>query len=264
MKLLLVNPNTTVEITERLASVARAVALPGTEIVALTATRGFPYVSTRSEAQIAGAVVLEMIADHAEGADGAIVAAFGDPGLFAARELFDFPVIGMSEAAMLTACMLGARFGLVTFAPALGSWFADCVAAHGLTGRCAAIRALDGAFASIADVQSEKEDLLVDLANQAVVRDGADVVILAGAPLAGLAGKVRERVPVPLVDPIAAAVTQLEGLVRLAPRKAAAGSSARPAPKANAGLSEALGRRMAGANLPSSRAGEGPGVRGRP
>jgi len=246
LRLLLVNPNATVEITDRLAAVARAVAHPGTEIVALTAPRGFPYISNRAEAQIAGAIVMEMIADHVEGADGAIVAAFGDPGLFAARELFDFPVVGMSEAAMLTACMLGARFALVTFAQALGSWFADCVAAHGLTGRCAGIRALDEAFASLAHVQDEKEGLLVDLANAAVTRDRADVVILAGAPLAGLADKVRARVPVPLVDPIAAAVTQLEGLARLAPAKATRGSFSRPAAKPNSGLSEALGRRMAG------------------
>ena len=87
-----------------------------------------------------------------------------DPGLFAARELFDFPVVGMSEAAMLTACMLGGRFAIVTFTAALRPWFTDCVAAHGMTDRCAAVRTLDGAFASIADVGDEKESLLVELA----------------------------------------------------------------------------------------------------
>jgi Asp/Glu/hydantoin racemase len=245
MRLLLINPNTTAAVTDRLAAVGRAIADRDTQILALTAPRGFPYVSARSEAQIAGAIALEMIADHAEGADGAIIGAFGDPGLFAARELFDFPVVGMSEAAMLTACMLGARFAIVTFAAALGPWFEDCVASHGLTGRCAAVRALDGGFASLADVQDEKEALLVDLANRAVAQDGADVVILAGAPLAGLAAKVKARVAVPLVDPVAAAVRQVETLVRLAPRKAAAGGFARPPAKPNAGLAEALGRRLA-------------------
>ncbi len=242
MRLLLVNPNMTVEITDRLAAAARAVADPGTEIVALTAPRGFPYISTRSEAQIAGAVAMEMIADHAAGADGAIIAAFGDPGLFAARELFDFPVVGMSEAAMLTACMLGGKFALVTFAPSLGSWFADCVAMHGLNSRCASIRSLDGAFASLADVQTEKEALLIDLANKAAMEDCADVVILAGAPLAGLASKIADRVPIPLVDPIAAAVKQTETLVRLAPKRPRLGRAAKP----NFGLSPSLGLVMSG------------------
>jgi len=118
LRLLLINPNMTAAVTERLAEVGRAVANPDTEIVALTASRGFPYISARSEAEIAGVLAMEMIADHAEGADAAIIAAFGDPGLFAARELFDFPVVGMSEAAMrdyvedLAATMLASTLGI--------------------------------------------------------------------------------------------------------------------------------------------------------
>ncbi len=58
---------------------------------------------------------------------------------------------------MLTACMLGKRFGIVTFAAAMGPWYEECVEIHGLTGRCAGVRCLEGGFASIADVQLEKE-----------------------------------------------------------------------------------------------------------
>ncbi len=68
VRLLLINPNMTAAVTERLAAVGRAVANPDTEIVALTASRGFPYISARSEAEIAGVLAMEMIADHAEGA----------------------------------------------------------------------------------------------------------------------------------------------------------------------------------------------------
>ena len=68
----------------------------------------------------------------------------------------------------------------------------------------------------------------------------ADVIILAGAPLAGLATKIRDRVPVPLVDGIQAAMTMAEGLVRLDPRKATAGTFRRPGPKASTGLAPAL------------------------
>lgn len=243
MKLLVLNPNTSTAITDRLMAAARPAAATGTELQALTAPRGFPYIATRAEAQIAGAIALDMLAEHADGCDAAIIAAFGDPGLAAAREMFDMPVVGMAEAAMLTACMLGRRFAIVTFAQALGPWYADCVASHGLTGRLAGIRMLDGAFASIADVQGEKEALLVELAKRAVVEDEADVVILAGAPLAGLAAKVRDRIPVPVVDQMAAAVKQAEALVTLGVRKATAGTYRRPAPKATIGLPPALARR---------------------
>ena len=246
MRLLLINPNPTQAVTDRLLATARAVAAPGTDIVPLTATRGVPYISSRAEAQIGGAQLLEMLAEHAAGADAAILACFGDPGLLAARELFDLPVIGMSEAAMLTACMLGRRFAVVTFAAALGPWFEECVEMHGLRARSAGTRCLDGAFRDIAEVAEEKEALLVALASRAVEEDGAEVVILGGAPLAGLAPRVADRVPVPLVDPVAAAVKQAEALVALAPRKPRAGSFARPAGKPSIELHPALAARIAG------------------
>ena len=244
MRILVLNPNTSESITARLAACAQKAAAPGTVIIPLTAPRGVPYIATRAEAQIGGAIALEMLAEHHRDVDAAIIAAFGDPGLFGARELFDLPVVGMAEASMLTACMLGRRFAIVTFARALGAWYQDCVDVHGLGGRCAGIRMLDGVFASVSDVQEEKEELLVALANRAVTEDGADVVILGGAPLAGLAEKVRDRILVPVVDQMAAAVKQAEALVVLGARKAVAGTFRRPDAKATIGIAEALALRI--------------------
>jgi allantoin racemase len=244
MRILLLNPNTTEAMTCRMTDVAQSVASAGTELVALTAARGVPYIATRAEAQIGGAIVLEMLAEHHRSADAAIIAAFGDPGLLGARELFDIPVVGMAEAAMLIACTLGRRFAIVTFARALGPWYEDCVDMHGLAGRCAGVRTLDGTVVSVADVQQQKEALLVDLASQTAAETDADVIILGGAPLAGLAAKVRERIPVPLVDPIQAAVKMAEALVAMRPRKATAGTFRRPDAKAATGLHPALAARI--------------------
>ncbi len=141
---------------------------------------------------------------------------------------------------MLIACTLGRSFSIVSFSKSLEPWFAEIVAWHGLTGRCAAIRMLDEDFKSIDEVQEEKEAKLVELANRTVTYDQADVVILAGAPLAGLANKIRGKVPVPLVDGIQAALTIAEGLVRLNPRKATAGTFKRPPSKDSKGLAAPL------------------------
>jgi Asp/Glu/hydantoin racemase len=240
LKILLLNPNTTVEVTGLLHAAGSRVVSPGTELVAMTAKRGVPYIATRAEAQIGGAIALEMLAEAGEGFDAAIIAAFGDPGLFGARELFSFPVVGLAEAAMLTACMLGQRFAIVTFSPTLAPWYRECVAMHGLDARCSGICALDEPFQSISNVQSEKEEALVRLANKAVEADAADVVILSGAPLAGLADKVKDRISVPVIDPVAAAVRQAEMLAVLKPRKAVAGTFRRPGPKPTTGLAEPL------------------------
>ena len=239
-RILLLNPNTSADITERLHATARLVAAPGTEIMALTGARGVPYIASRAEAAIGAVTVLEMLAEHGSQADAAIIAAFGDPGLGAARELCTFPVIGMAEASMLTACMLGNRFSIVSFSRALGPWYRECVERHGLAGRLAGLRLLDGGFGHIATVMEEKTAALVELARRSVEEDGADVIILAGAPLTGLANAVRDRIPVPVVDGVQAALKQAEALAALRPRKAIAGSFRRPGPKSTIGLPAAL------------------------
>ena len=145
---------------------------------------------------------------------------------------------------MLTACMLGRRFAIATFARALGPWYQDCVDMHGLAGRCAGIRTLDDPFKSIGNVQDEKESLLAELAKQTALELEADAVILAGAPLAGLAARIKDRVPVPVVDQMAAAVKQAEALVTLRVRKATIGTFRRPDAKPSTGLPPALAARV--------------------
>lgn len=245
MRILLLNPNTTESMTRRLHETGCKVAAPDTELVPLTAPRGVPYIATRAEAQIGGAIVLEMLAEHHVGADAAIIAAFGDPGLAGARELFDIPIVGMAEAAMHAAAMLGRRFAIVTFARALGPWYEDCVEAAGMRERCAGVLMLDSAIKSVPDVQEEKQELLVALANRAVAEHEADVVILGGAPLAGLAARIAGRVPVPLVDQVQAAVKTAEMLAALKLRKATAGTFRRPDGKSSIGLAPALAARIA-------------------
>ena len=244
MKILLINPNTSQSLTDRLTAVATAAAAPDCEIIPVTAPTGVPYIATRTEAVIGAQAALELMAQRHTEVDGAIIAAFGDPGLGACRELFDIPVVGLAEAGMLTACMLGKMFGIVTFAHALGPWYRECVEWHQLQSRCAGIRMLDQPFEAIENVQEEKEDLLVELARCSIIEDDADVIILAGAPLAGLAHRVRDRIPVPIVDCAAAAIRQIELLVSLNVKKATAGTFRRPDAKSTIGLDSALAARI--------------------
>jgi len=246
MRLLLVNPNTSESLTALLAAAAFPAASPTTQIEAITAPRGVPYIATRADAVFGAAVAIEMLAAHHQRFDAAIIAAFGDPGLGAARELLSIPVVGLAEAGMLAACLLGRRFGIVSFAVALEPWYRECVAWHGLEGRCSGIRTLDSPFSAIGEVQHEKADLLVALAGRAIREDGADVIVLAGAPLAGLAALVRDRIDVPVVDCMAAAVKQAEMLVTLDPRKPVAGTYRRPAYKESSGLDPSVAALISG------------------
>ena len=241
MRLLLVNPNMTEAMTQDMASVARRVAGKTAEIVPLTAPRGFPYIASRAEAQVGGGIALEMIAENLAGADAVIMAAFGDPGLRGARELFDIPVVGMAEAAMMSACMLGERFAIVTFSPVMRRWYLDCVADSGLMARCTGVRTPLGHPLQIDGVRERLKDDLAHLARQAIETDGADVVILGGAPLAGLAPDIAAQVPGIVLDPIAAATAQAIALARITTRTGFADRSCTPLAKPSVGLGAALG-----------------------
>lgn len=243
-RLLLVNPNTTEAVTGLMMRSAVAVAAPGVEIAAVTAARGVPYISSRAEALIGGVIALEMLAEASPAPDAALLAAFGDPGLAGAREMFDFPVVGVSEAAMLAACMLGAKFLIISFTSAMLGWYRECVAMHGLDARCAGVVALDLPFGALDDVQVAHGEALIAFAQRQAKACGADCLIFAGAPLAGLAHAARDRLDLPVVDPIAAAVKLAEALVALSPIKARAGSYARPAAKDSICLSAALANRL--------------------
>lgn len=242
MKLLVINPNTSVSVTEKIAAVARAAAAPDTHLEFTTASYGVPYIATRAEAVIGARAVLEILAEREAEFDGAVIAAFGDPGLGAAREMMAIPVVGLTEASLLLACPLGRTFSVVSFSSRLEAWYRECIAWHGLTGRLASIRMLDATVKDVGHVQTENEELLVELSDRAVREDGAEVVILAGAPLAGLASRVRDRIAVPVVEGVAASVKIAEALVSLRPRKPSAGSFSQPAPKPVSGLPDALAR----------------------
>lgn len=241
-RLLLINPNISGSVSDLIRDEAKRSASAGTEVEVLTAPFGVAYIETRFEALIGAYAVAELAAEHHERCDAIIVAAFGDPGLVGLREVLPCPVTGMTEAALASACLLGNRFSIVAISQRIRAWYRESVQANGLEGRLASIRGLDEPLSDIGNVQGSQGERLVMLAERCVDEDGADVIVLAGAPLAGLARALRGRLPVPAVDGVSSAVRHAESLVALQPGRAVRGSFAPPPPKPNTGLSPALER----------------------
>ncbi|OSP54576.1 aspartate/glutamate racemase family protein [Pseudoruegeria sp. SK021] len=240
MRILLVNPNMTTAMTDTMAGIARTVAGARAEIIPITATRGFPYIASRAEAQIAGAIALEMIAEYRDTVDAVIIAAFGDPSLAGARELFDMPVVGMAEAAMHSAAMLGERFSIVTFSPLMTAWYMNCIAESGLGAKCTGVRTPPPRPVLVDSVLKDTRAELIALARSAATEDRADVIILGGAPLAGLAAEIANEVPAIVIDPIAAATAQAIALASITMPSSFAARAAKPASKSSVGLSRHL------------------------
>ncbi len=216
-RILVVNGNTTPAVTHRIAQAAAAAAPPGCTVETIGAPYGLPLIVSRADWLVGGTATLEALAARRGSYDAAVIAVFGDPALDAAKELLGVPVLGISEAAFHAASMLGRRFGVVSFTAALKPMFQDCLHHHGLTARCAGFR-MGPVNASYPDTLGEAETAqLLALVEQSVAEDGAEAVILAGGPLAGLAHLLQPHVRVPLVDGTVAAVRLAAALAGMAP-----------------------------------------------
>jgi Asp/Glu/hydantoin racemase len=251
MRLLVINPNISADVTALIESEAIRSAAPGTELVVRTAGHGVEYIETRFESLIAAGAVAEIIAEHtrpgADPVDAVVVAAFGDPGMPALKELAPVPVIGITEAALCAAALQGHRFAIIAISDRIRPWYLDCVERFGLAGRLASIRSINESLNSIGSVQQDFKETLLALSRQAVAEDGADVVILAGAPLAGLARDLAGQIPVPVVDGISAGIRMAEAVAGMQSGPHRAGAFAPPPAKARAGLSPNLDAALAAA-----------------
>lgn len=275
MRLLVANANTTEAITALCAETARAAASPGTEIVPATPRFGPAVIATRAEDAIAGHALLSLLAEHAGPGDGpeddpgngsrdsprdgagngpgddprgstvdaVLLAVSLDTALEAARQLMPCPVVGMTEAACLTACLLGGRFGLVTLGGVEA--YRERIARHGLAARLARLRGVDATpQEAVRDPDGLAQRLLAEV--EALAREGADAVVLGGAALAGMAPRLQPRAPVPLLDGIACGVRLAEALVALRLPKPLRGSFARPEGRASLGLDAPLAALLRG------------------
>ena len=215
--ILLINPNTTQSMTDLVLTHARRFAAKGTRLRAITAPFGHPYIGSRESYAIAGHAALEALTNDKGRKDAVVLACFGDPGLAALKEVSKLPVVGMADASILQACAIGRRFSIVTGGAAWKPMLEEFVANQGLASRLASIRTVAPTGADIARNPKAALTLLAKSC-AACAKDGADVVILGGAGLAGLAEKLRGKVEVPLLDGVGCAITMAEALAKQVPR----------------------------------------------
>lgn len=229
MRILLVNANTSQVVTDKVTLQARASASAGTDIVAVTGSFGARVIGSRAEHAIGEHSTLALVSQHAAGCDAVVIAVSYDTGLRAARELLPIPVVGMTEAGLLTACMLGGRIGVITFGRRVRPLYDELIAGYGLTSRIAGWRTLESTAAYAPGAHAELDREITATAIDLVEHDLAETIVLTGAVMAGVPARIQHDVPVPVIDCIACGVRQAELLVQLAYPKPRAGSYAPPA-----------------------------------
>ena len=174
-----------------------------------------------------------------------MIAVSYDTGLRGARELLSIPVVGMTEAGLLTACMLGGRIGVVSFGRRVLPLYQELVAGYGLAARIAGWRVLESVAAYARGAHPDLDLEIVAAARSLVEQDLAETIVLTGAVMAGVPRRLQPQIPVPVIDCIACGVRQAELLAGLALPKPRAGSYAPPAGRELVDVDSAIARAFA-------------------
>ncbi len=231
MRVLVVNPNTTASMTEKIATAARSAAAPDTSIDAVTAAMGPESIEGYyDEAFAVPGVVQAMVAGERAGADGGIVACFDDTGLDAARSAVAMPVLGICESAIHLAAPLAHRFAIVTTLPRSIAPLEALAERYGVARRCR-VRAADVPVLALEDRSSDAVGKIEREIAAALDQDGAEAIVLGCAGMADLAAELAHKFGVPVIDGVTAAVKLIEALAGLGLRTSKTGAYAAPLPK---------------------------------
>ena len=201
-RFLLINPNTNPLTTQRLQEVLQPQVPQGVQLLVQTARFGAPYIACEASHAVAAHACLDVWTTHRgtpeQPLDGVLIGCFGDPGLFALREVSGCAVTGLAEASFIQAAALG-PFAIVTggerWKPMLQRL------ANGL-GYGALLRHIETVAPTGAQLQADPEMAIQCLSQacQNAAQTGVSSIILGGAGLAGYARMLQAHCDLPLID----------------------------------------------------------------
>lgn len=211
MKILIINPNSSIGMTDVIQKSAENFVNGEYEVVTLP-TEGAPiFIDTYKDQAMAAKGMLDIVKKYEDEVDAFIVACHCDPNLDLLKEVTCKPVVGIGESSMKMASMLGHKFSVIS------------TSQHSVPNKQALIRKyhLEGCLASVKYPRAEfegcncdEEQIYLETSKDAIKEDMAEVIVLGCAGLAGLDKKIEEVVHVPVLDPIVCALVIASGLVK--------------------------------------------------
>ncbi len=211
--LIVINPNSSQTVTDGIKLALDPLRRFGTPIRCLTLPEGPPGIENQRQADLTVAPMLALAAAQQDAA-GYVIACFGDPGLHALRDQTALPVVGIQEAAVMTALSLGQRFGVIAILPASVPRHLRAFGAMGVLERLAGDRALGLSVADLAD-PAKSLDAMVATGKRLRDEDGANVLIMGCAGMAHYRQRLEAETGLPVVDPCQAAAAMAIGQIAL-------------------------------------------------
>jgi allantoin racemase len=214
MRILIINPNASERMTDKIRTVAEAAKREDCEVTVKRSVRGPTTIdSSYDEAYAIGPLIDLVKQISQEEYDAIILACFCEVGVEAAREIAPVPVFGLEEVTLATAVTLGDKFGILTEKRPRVAMKERHVRRYGLLERMASIRPLE---LSVAELDREPERTKaagISLARRMVEEDGAEVIIMGCAAMAGYGDELERELGVPVLDPLTVALKFVEAIV---------------------------------------------------
>jgi allantoin racemase len=214
-RILVVNPNSSGRATDRILKSLAPLQNERLDLELKHSMRGPEGVDTILDISIAGIETVRLIAENRKKYDAFIIACGADPGLDAARQITDKPVVGIAEAGILIGWPLGRTFAMLTGMKQEIPQMQALVRCYGLEERLACVLAVDMATAELTKGGDHLMDHNIIIAQKAVDEHLAEVIVLSGAVVSDLAQPLQDKIGVPVVAGLTAAVKMAESLLDL-------------------------------------------------
>lgn len=221
MRILVINPNSTAEMTERIGSEARLAARPSTEVVAVNPAGSPPAIQGRTDGEAALPHLYACFDETTKDGDfdAVIIACFDDTGLWTLKQKSRCPVVGIGEAAYFAAMLLAQRFSVVTTLPVSIPVLEDNLRDYGFWSRVAKVRAANIPVLDLEASKAGPRDQIAAEIEVALAEDQCDAVVLGCAGMADIAEDLQASFSVSIIDGVKAAVGLCEMLVASASNK---------------------------------------------
>ena len=214
MKIMVINPNSSVDMTNHIRKTLEGIKRPETELVVTCPDKGPVAIESAYDETLAAFYSMDLVKKaNKENYDAVIVACFSDPGLAAMKEISDILVVGIQEASLHVASMLGNKFTILTpMRKRIPSKYND-VWRNKLSNNLASVRELGMTVTETDEKPDLAQKRIMEVAKQAVEEDGAEVIILGCAGMAGYAEKAAKELKIVVIDPTLVAFKYAEAMV---------------------------------------------------
>jgi allantoin racemase len=159
--------------------------------------------------------LLKLLKNYEKDFDGVIIGCYGDPGIEAAREILNIPVVGPGESSMVFATLLGRRFSVVTVLESVFPIIESVAVRVGVSKKMVSVRDANMRVLELGNDTEKSRRKIEEAALRAIKEDGVDTIILGcmSEAFLGLDKLLSEKLEIPIVNPVVSSVKVAESMI---------------------------------------------------